>query len=504
MSEQRLVQVGVPSGNRDGIGQAIQEVVASAFADARLLSTPRLELVDGPIAVRIDGELLPVSSRKMEQALLAGTGSFRRQDEYVAAPELVRNRLAAADPTMAASIVSSLVEAALRAARPAMIRAERVEIASRLMGRADLMGSLSTAVGLAADLGVNAVILAEGGIDNPPPEPYAAAEWLVQQCLEREQPEPIIQAEPRTLTRLTTPPRMLRAELILGTEPPSPLGVAHRLYRSYGVTLPVVRLRLEDERTSQVRFSFGAGGHSAAHLVPSDDLAVVTLPPRDLPTPAAPYLDPFLGDSWALVPADLVVDALVGTSGARVLDPAAVVLNSLLAEMATRLPLWAPTGDALGLDQLGQFEGLPMQAISAAVRHLLASRVSLQSDARMKEAAILLAAARLSAIDQIEAGLRALLGRAVVPPTARTTGVVVVEIDEALATAATVAGSIEILVKARPELLTATSDLIVTVPHPLRRAVELLVRPLADVVVVVSDAEYAQMPIAPTKMTFAR
>ena len=415
----------------------------------------------------------------------------------------MRARLAAADPAMAARVIGGLVDVALRAARPLLVRAERVEIARRLAGGPDDVDALADAVGLAADLGVNPVGLADGGVDGAGAEPYAAAEWMVQRCLERERPEPTIEADAATLRRLTTAPSALRPELIVGTDFPGPLGLAHRLYRSYGLTAPRVRLGLADRPPSQVRFAFGAGGRSAAHLVPPDDLVAITLPPRFLAAPAVPYLDPFLGEPWSLVRVDRAAEALLGTTGTRVLDPAALVLNALLAEMATRLPLWAPVGDALGVGDLGAIRGVPLPATAAAVRRLLASRVSLQGNVRLKEAAVLLAAEGVEAVDGIETGLRALLGRAVVPPTVPTTDVEVVEVDAALADAAVAAGSVEVLLRALPRLGATSDEIVVTVPHARRREVERLLAALADVLLVVAAEEYALLPVAPTSMPTA-
>ena len=78
----RRVTVGVPTTDRDLTAAAVHDVVTAAFADARLLSTPHVEMVDGPIGeVRVDGEPVPLSPRRVEQSVLAATGSVRGADE---------------------------------------------------------------------------------------------------------------------------------------------------------------------------------------------------------------------------------------------------------------------------------------------------------------------------------------------------------------------------------------------------------------------------------------
>jgi len=153
MSAERRIEVGVPGADRD-VAEAVHEVVNAAFADARLLSTPQVELVNGPIVgVRVDRESVPLSPRRVEQAVLAATGSVRRQDERKTTLELMRTRLAAADPATTARVVGGLVDAALRAARPLLVRAERAEIARRLAGRADDVDSLAEVGGQAHRVG---------------------------------------------------------------------------------------------------------------------------------------------------------------------------------------------------------------------------------------------------------------------------------------------------------------------------------------------------------------
>lgn len=498
MSSQQRIQVGVPDADHGLVADTVRQAAGAVFTDARLLSRAVVELVDEPVGrIHLQGEPLPISGRRMEQAVLAGSGRVRDPEDGRTPRELALSRFAGADGATKAAVVGSLVDTALRSALPVLVRAERFEIARRLARGPCTVEAVADAVGLAAEVGVNPVVLDDDGVRGAPDEAYAAAEWMVQRCLERDPADLVVEAHAATLRRLTTGPEALGAELITGSESSGPFGLVEQLHRYYGVLAPRVRLRVaHDCPPEQVRFSFGCGGRSAAHLVLPGDVVVVTAAPELLEPSGAPYLDPFLGSRWSAI----------GTHCAhlapgRVLHASALVINALLAEMATRLSLWAPRDDALSLREVGLDGGVDLPATAAAVRRLLASRVSLRNDLRLKEAAILLAAEGERRIDRTELGLRAFLGRAVVAPTtASTADGTVVEVLAAVAEDAAATGSARPLLEKHPELAECTQDIVLAVPGRWRHDVEQLLKPLNDVVLVAATEEYALLPVAPTRM----
>jgi hypothetical protein len=503
VSEERLVEVGVPRELRrrsatepDGLLAAAQRV----WSDLGLPSRPRVVATDlPPGTVTVDGRPMALSARRIEQAVLAGSGAMRRPGDPFRPRDLLVERLEALDPSEAQQVVACLVDVALRADVAGLVRADREAIARGRIGpgtTARPLGTVSEAIVIAAEHAVVPRPLA-GTEDLPgddaPGGPDTLAERLVRSWLAAAPPTPTVEASAATLRRLTTGPARLRREH-MANEARGPRGLMNDLFLDYGVRPPAVSLRVVDLPESLVRFRFGEC-RTSAYLVPADSQAVVTLDPALLPPDSVvPFTDPAYGKTWSLV--ELPVDP--EWPQASELDPAAVVIRALLGEMKTRLALWTPTWDelqtfaGLWLD----YDRLNLDDAGAALRWLLSAQGSVHQRARLTEAVIEAAADGVEGPAAVADRLRSRLGRSVLGPLAASISFTPVAVDDALAREAVEKGSSGPLLETFPELTAATDQLVVSSPALWRREVECLLRPLSDTVVVAAEEELAQLPLA--------
>jgi hypothetical protein len=457
---------------------------------------------DGEVGdVSVDGRPVPVSARRIEQATLAGSGAARGPGEDGAPHDLVARRLEELDPSSAVRLVGCVVDTALRGDMAGLIRAERDAVARGLLEGRDTAPSrledLAEAVALAAEFGVvpgpradPTSLLRLGAGDGPD----LLAEGLTTGWLANAPPQPTIEAHPATLRRLTTGERPLRRDHMANADP-GPRGLMNDLFLDYGVLVPGVALRTADLPDSVVRFRFGSC-RTAAYLVPDDSQAVLTMDPVLLPpdSGARPFLDPAYGERWSLV--DLPVDP--SWPPASQLDPAAVVIRALLAEMKTRLGLWSPTWDQLPafnwpwLDR----DRLHLDEAEAALRWLLSAQASVHMLARLTEAVIVAAAEEIRGPEAIARRLRSILGKSVLGPLASSPEYRLLWVGEAIASEAVDRRSASPVLEEFKELTRATEQVVVSCPGRWRRELQCLLRPLSDTVLVAADEELAQLPVA--------
>lgn len=499
MSAERVIEVGMPPALRRGsatseLMKKLSEVVEFVWSELELPSKPRVAVTDRtPGSVTLDGRPVPVSARRIEQAVLAGSSVARQPGEVGTPRELLIQRLNCPDPDAAANVAACFLDVTLRAGAAGFVRAESMAIAQRLIlaigDRAPQLEVMSDAVACAADQGVIPCQLdrevdlagdgAELGLD-------ALSERLIRSWVDVP-PRPVIEANPATLRRLTTGGRTLR----------SPLDFMKELFANYGVRLPAASLGVTDQPESIVRFRFG-NVRTAAHLVLPDTQVVVMTPPDTLPSSsgARPFVDPAQGEVWSLV--DLPVDQAWPQE--YLLDPTAVVTRSLLAEMKTRLPLWAPTLTELPGFNWSRIVGERLQPdeVNGALRRLLCAQASVHLLSRLTEGIVTAAAEGTRGSAAITARLRSFLGPAVLGPLTASSDYTLIEIDRPLAREAIESESAAPLLDRHPALATRTRQFVVTCPDQWRREVECLLTPLSDIVVVLADEELASLPAAAT------
>ena len=119
------------------------------------------------------------------------------------------------------------------------------------------------------------------------------------------------------------------------------------------------------------------------------------------------------------------------------------------------------------------------------------SQVSIHLRPRLVEAIVASAATGTVRVPDIVGIIRRTLGPAVQGCVPTATHATTVVIDEVSAETATADGSADALVAAVPELTTSSEQLVVVSPARLRVEVQRLLRPLADVAIVVGDDELA-------------
>ena len=505
MSAERQVEVGVPPELRKRRAAELDEellgVVQRVWSDLGLPSRPQVAVTDGEVGVvTVDGLPVVVSARRIEQAVLAGSGAARRAGEPLASRELLVTRLEELDPSAAVQVMGCVVDTALRANASGRIRADSEAIAQYLIEAggtaAPRLEAVREAVTLAAE---------HGGIPRPvagvadllgdaaDEGPDGLAERLVQGWLVEAPPQPTIEAHPATLRRLTTGERRFRREHM--ANPRAPRGLMNDLFLDYGVRPPAVSLRAVDQRESVVRFRFGASS-TATHLVLADSQAVLTVSPELLPpgSGARPFIDPAYGETWSLV--ELPLNP--AWPPAIVLDPAAVVARALLTEMKTRLALWSPTWEQLPTFSWAWVDRdrLHLDEAGAALRWLLSAQASVHLLARLTEAVVEAAAEGLRGPAAIAGRLRSMLGRSLLGPLDTSFDYTPLGIDSSLASEAIERQSPSRLLNRHPELTSTIGQLVVSVPSPWRRELECLLRPLSDTAVVIANEELDLLPLS--------
>lgn len=503
MTAEHLIEVGVPAQlqrqSPAELHEALSRVARLVWSDLDLPSRPKVAVTDRPAgSVTVDGQLVPVSARHVEQAVLAGSGTARRPGEAGTPHELLMKRVQTSGTPAAVYVLARLLDTALRADLAGLVRADSGTIAQQLTaanGRgAAPLEVVTDAIMLAAEHGIAPRPTDEArdpladGIDE---WPDVLSERLARAWLARTPPRPIIEAHPSTLRRLTTGESSLRMQQIAG---PGSRGLMDSLFLDYGVRPPPVSLRSADQPESVVRFRFGSNC-TPHHFVLPDSQAVLMIHPDLLaPRRARPFVDPATGEIWSLV--ELPLDP--AWPRAIVFDPSGLVIRALLAEMKTRLALWSPSwAEIPAFDRAEVNLGLlHLDMASAALRWLLSAQGSVHLVARLAEGVIAAAAEGAIRPAAIAMVLRSFLGRAVIGPLDASSNYTLVEIDGALAREAVKDGSSTPLLGRHPILTAATGQLLVSCPGHGRREVESLLRPLSDTVVVVADEELARLPCA--------
>ena len=496
MTVERHARVGLPAEllTKDNV-EAISATVHMVWAEMELSSTPQVAVVSGPLAeVVVDGELLPVSARRIEAATIAGSGEARHPDETGSPHQLLADRLASTGTPTASAIIAHVVDATLRGALPGLVRAESAAIAQRLGATLEVPWPIDVAaeaISLAAELGVSPPDLrADDVIGEPVIDPYALCERFLTAAENAGRLCPTIELNPRTLRRLTTGATAFRAGT--GGQPGSAQGLKDELFTDYGVRLPPISLRAVDQPEWLVRFRFGAH-RTPAHLVLPEGQWVKTAVDGEgvLEASTRLFINPVRGERYSLT------DNPVDTNDPwTTFDPADLVMRTLFAEAKTRLAMWSPTASFLA-DQVGVplgMTGLHLPEAGAALRWLLASQVSVHPIVRLSEGIVSAEARRATTVPAIADHLRASLAMGVQGPVLTAVVPEVIGIDEALALAAVDQDSAAPLIERTPNLVTAVGQVVVTCPARLRRDIERLLWPLRDTAIVIAEEERQALP----------
>jgi hypothetical protein len=444
-----LVEIGTSA---PVICERLVNVVYGLWNELGLTSSPVVKAIDGPQGrITVDGRLVPISARRIAAAQLAATD--------------------------AEAVLALMVDAALRSDLANLVRAEH---------------GVDPSVVLAAELSLNPAQLADHG---EPPESvpsddlFARCEWLVAQRTGIAPLHPAIVLHPTTMRRLTTGTARLGPDLMVGQRERGLRGMKDELFAEYGAEIPPVGLHLGEQPESLVRFVIG-GMRTGAHYVLAEDECVVTTDPSNLPSAASarPCIDPQYGARWSIVDESWQAD----DGDTTVLDPAAWVVRCLTAELKTRLGLFAPTEWDLRWRWSWPANiafSLPLERAAASFRWLLASQGTVQPMARLTEGVIMAEAEHETSIEAMTARFRRLLGPAMQGPIPTAVDHRILPLDDALAEVAVRADSAEPLVTALPELTSTVEQLVVVCSSPWHRDVTRLLRPLADVAIVIQPNE---------------
>jgi hypothetical protein len=386
--------------------------------------------------VEVRGISLPLSARRAEQALAVVTGRYANPGVR----ETARSRLGSLwrdQPDRRPALVANWLDATLRAATPEL---------QPLLGASD---------------------------PGQGPHNLDAA--------------PVIELPESDLRLLTSRP----------SEEPSVLAkqFTAALYHQYGVAVPGIRLAFGP--SGFFRFSF-LGLRTPVYLLPEDGTVVVQERPELLTDvhPAGSVLDPITGARWTL----LREGDAAHLDPNQVLDRLGYVLRALHAECLVRLTLWAPA--TVGVYRSGLW-GEPELAervgsfLPELTSRLLVERASAQFAAILAEAVLRVLARGSESLDDMEDEARRRLGDTLLGELHLMCVPVLIDLDpDALPRYAgeRVDGLRKALLARWPELLHETSPVVVRAPAAARPAVAAALRPLNDVVHVVTREEFEPTP----------
>jgi hypothetical protein len=504
MSASRTVTVAVPNNlHGEPVQAAVAQAVHEVWAEVGLCSRPVVELVDSTSGdTLLDGHPVLVSARRLESAVLAGGGDTRRPGEGGAPRDLLADRLDAGPPAEAAALLCSVVDTTLRADLACLVRPESEQIAEGLCAPGSWYSRVpvpvaAEAVQLLAEFGVAPSHLPQVGFlpelePESPVDPLRLCEAIMRGSQSAAQLDPVIELHPETLRRLTSGPRPLRTLLVSGTGPTGAKGMKDELFANYGIRLPAISVRAVDQPRHVVRFRFGSL-RSPAHLVLPDAMTarIVAGPPTSTEW-VGTYTDPLYGEEWVLVE-----DREPPSGALNEVDPAGLVIRALHSEARVRLAMWAPPAASLFDEFEVPFdrEALHLEEASAALRWLASSQAPLHAVARILEAIISAEARHVTTVLGMVDHLRHALGAALQGSIVNATNWDLVEIDEEAAAAAVGAGAAGPLIEAAPALRTSVRQMVVTCPARWRQGIERLLRPVADVAIVVSAEELQAAPL---------
>jgi len=491
--ESEELDVAVPAdlaagGEVGALTETLRGAVGQLWQELGLRSPPDVVITAGsdrgPAAVTLASGPLPVSARTRELVLLAATGALRSAAEPSDVEDLLRARMVGSDPVGCQYIMTSLVDAALRASTGRLIRREAAQLAEEIISRARPRGSapgldiVAHGIGLAADLGVApSQYRTDRDIEfRDARDAYDVCEVLVDLADSAGNLSPRIEMSAATLRRLSTSPA------VTGGLNSWPQGIfATSDLRHYGLSVPEVALHTaNDLEDGRFRTSLGPV-RCTPHLVLPDHVRVV----NDGNPDAAQQLDPLYGDRWSVID---VSDPAAQQGG---FGPAAFLARSLHGDIKRHMGLWAmsPASDpqwppfrgALG-DQMGR-------RAKSVLRWLLADGAAVENVSPLIEGiAACLAAGDESAAAMVESA-RAALGGAVLGLAPTNVDVDAFPLDDAAISQALQSDSAMALLDHHPQLLTSTGQIAVTCPAGVRAEVQRLLRPLSDVVMVCTADE---------------
>jgi hypothetical protein len=437
-----VIDLRLPPG-RDAAAACRESAEAAAAGWGTELGLPEpavLDIQSGSASevpeVEVRGISLPVSARRAEQALAVVTGRFASPE----VDEAARSRLGSlwrSQPDRRPALVANWLDAALRASTKEL---------RPLVGASRL--------------------------DQGSPGPDSA---------------PVVELPEPDLRLLTSGPGKSLNTLAAG--------FTTAIFQQYGVTVPGIRLAFGPP--GLFRFSF-QGLRTPAYLLPEDRTVIVQQHPELLVDvhPAGSVLDPVTGARWTLL---REVDA-AGLDPRRVLDRLGYMLRALQAECLVRLTLWAPaTVDAYrsGLWQEPELAERVGSFLPELTSRLVAERASGQYVDILVEAVLRVLARGGQSLDDMEDEARRRLGDTLLGELHLMCVPVLMDLDPGTLPPCTgeEAGGLRKALLARfPELLHETSPVVVRVPAAARPAVAAALRPLNDVVQVVTREEFEPTP----------
>jgi hypothetical protein len=488
------------------IHDVVEVVAADVWRELGLPSRPRVEVQRSaehlPVTVAVDGERLPLSARRTLTLTWAAAG---RPYQFGAADahrwlDLIADR----GPRQRVTALAWLVEATLKAALSRLVKWDQDILLPQAVSTAYPMAAKGLT--LAAELGLapSQLPLNRVGTDMTPgvDDPWAWCELIADTASTHL--AITIRLARATLRRITTGPQPLATALF--TMPPNPndRGILDALFLQHGIRAPTLSFEVTDAVPAEVVvFSFGGVGSLPVRLLP--DGVEVIKPGRMTPPPADVLgyaVDPVYGGPWPVVTAATAERLGEPTSPERY-GAARFLLRALLGELQCRLACcWHK--ESASSWWYAASRHWPVAAdlsvqLDAVFRWLLADRATIQyADPISEGMARGLASGRRSVPDLVAEARLALHGGVLGPVPVEAEMVMIVpaadEVDMCLD-----GSSPWPLLDRHQGLQLDPRTQVLVVPTAARDRIQRLMRPLADVVLVMATEELSGVVVPPPR-----
>jgi hypothetical protein len=481
------------------VRRAVSTTLASTLGDLGLPSEWDLDvkLHADPVLCQVtaDQVRLPLSARRDYRITAGVLGEEMASEASRHVNTFMLERAAGRTPESRRDLVSQLVRSRALVSMGMLMDRDSGEV-SPAGATVNEFAHIAAPLRLAARLGVapNRLESIWSGEISPDQGSHYSCENLLQE-LNLDQEAPVIELNEATLRLITTSPNLLRSWSL---SPPGPttslgttVGLAAALWNVYGVAAPGCELVLNPQIPSQrFRFRFGEIATVPYHLLPDDVVALTYLDPdSEPPDPLGWTLDPVGGGWWPLVPVSWV--RALPAPGHGYLDTIGLLMRTLYSEMQTRMARWYSLSSAM--DELTLLDeplrGEVRARLPMVTRWLLADGVSVGQPGPVLEGVARALASDDPSVESLIRHTRQQLGGAVIGHAPPEHPLVVVPLDPAACEAAASSRSPEPLLTAHSELETSTATLLAVCSEQYQLAVADLLRPLVDVVRVVSARE---------------